>query len=112
MVRRIRACMDEKKGEAVKVLDLREVSAVSDYFVLCTAANARQAKAIGDAIHEALKGERVLPLSIEGQQPGTWILMDYLDVVVHIFQPQAREYYALETFWGDAADAGAGFEDR
>lgn len=104
--------MNEKKAEAVKVLDLRELSAISDYFVLCTAGNARQAQAVCDAIHEDLKRERVLPLSVEGEGPGSWILMDYVDVVVHIFQPQAREYYALETFWGDAKDASAQFTDR
>lgn len=104
--------MEDKKAEDIVVLDLRDVSAISDYFVFCTAGNARQAQAVGDAIHESLKAERVFPLSIEGEQPGTWILMDYVDVVVHVFQPQAREYYALETFWGDAKDATARFTPR
>jgi ribosome-associated protein len=104
--------MDDKKAEDVKVLDLRELSAISDYFVLCSAANARQAQAVCDAVHKDLKRDRVLPLSVEGETPGTWILMDYVDVVVHIFQPEARGYYALETFWGDAKDASKSHEDR
>ena len=104
--------MDEKKAEKIAILDLREVSAISDYFMFCSAGNARQAQAVCDAVREALKAERILPLSVEGEQPGTWILMDYVDVVVHIFQPQARDYYALETFWGDAKDASARFKSR
>jgi ribosome-associated protein len=112
LVRRIIGIMDEKKAGDVVVLDLRDVSAISDYFVFCTAGNARQAQAVSDAIQEDLKRDRVLALSVEGEQPGTWILMDYVDVVVHIFQPQAREYYALETFWGDAKDASAQFTPR
>jgi len=84
------------------ILDMRPVCAYTDYFVICTGQNPRQAKAIYDEIHGRLKkDEQVSPRQTAGVQEGKWILADYLDVVVHIFTPEAREYYRLEELWGD-----------
>jgi ribosome-associated protein len=100
----------DKKAQDVMELDLRGVLGYTDYFVLCTGNTARQTKAIHDGILEGLKREHeTLPRRVEGTGKADWILMDYLDVVVHIFTPQTREFYRLEQLWGEApARAAAG----
>ena len=93
----------DKKGEDVQVLDLTELSDVCDYFVLATGANNRQVDSIVDEIEEKVAeacGEH--PFSIEGREQKTWMLMDYGSVVVHVFTPEARDFYRLEKLWGDA----------
>jgi ribosome-associated protein len=84
-------------------LDLRGVIGYADYFVICTGRTERQAKAIHDAIHFGMKQDHgVLPRRVEGLGQSNWILLDYLDVVVHVFTPDTREYYRLEQLWGEA----------
>jgi ribosome-associated protein len=84
-------------------LDLRGVLGYTDYFVVCSGNTDRQTKAIHDGIHEGLKKEhQLLPRKVEGLSEARWILMDYLDVIVHVFTPEAREYYRLEQLWGEA----------
>ena len=90
----------DRKASAVLVFNLTELTTVADYFVLTTANNDRQARAIADSIVEKLGPA----LSVEGLQTATWILMDYGDVVFHVFQAEARRFYALERLWGDAAN--------
>ncbi len=78
------------------------VCTYTDYLVICTGQNPRQTKAIYDEVHRMLKAEsRTLPVSAEGAREATWIVADYLDVVLHVFTPEARTYYALEELWGD-----------
>ena len=91
-------------------LDLRDVLGYTDYFVICTGNTERQTKAIHDAIHEELKhaDDRLLPRRTEGAGESRWILLDYLDVVTHIFTPEAREYYRLEQLWGEAPARSVG----
>ncbi len=92
----------DKKAQDVVVLDLRGVSGFTDAFVICTGASDRQAKAIHDGIHYGLKKDHgLLPRRVEGVTESRWILMDYLDVVVHVFTPDTRDFYRLETLWGD-----------
>jgi ribosome-associated protein len=103
----------DKKAIDVVELDLRGVLGYTDYFLVCSGNTARQAKAIHDGIHEGLKREHdTLPRRVEGSAQAGWILMDYLDVVVHIFTPETREFYRLEQLWGEvparAASDGAG----
>jgi ribosome-associated protein len=94
-------------------LDLREVLGYTDSFVIATGNTDRQTKAIHDRIHEGLKKEhRILPRRVEGLAEGRWILMDYLDVVVHIFTPDAREFYRLEQLWGEAPRRDVGDDDE
>ena len=92
----------EKLAEDVVILDLRPVCVYTDFFVLCSGRNPRQTKAIVDEVRERLKADHSLrPRSIEGDRQGDWILADYLDVVLHVFTPETRRYYALEELWGD-----------
>jgi ribosome-associated protein len=100
---------EEKKAHDVVELDLRGVIGYTDWFLVCTGNTGRQAKAIQDGILEGLKSQHGLtPRLVEGTPDGGWILLDYLDVVVHIFTPEAREFYRLERLWGEAPARAAG----
>ena len=88
----------DKKAAAVLVFNLTELTTMAEYFVLSTAGSDRQARAIADAILESLGSA----LSVEGLETANWILLDYGDVVFHVFQEEARRFYALERLWGDA----------
>ena len=92
----------DKKAIDIVEIDLRGVSGYTDFFVICSGNTDRQAKAIHDGIHTALKDDHgILPRRVEGLTESRWILMDYLDVVVHVFTPDTRSYYRLEQLWGD-----------
>ncbi len=92
----------DKKAIDIVALDLREVAGYTDFFVICSGNTDRQTKAIHDAIHLGLKKHhRVLPRRVEGLGEARWVLMDYLDVVVHVFTPETRDYYRLDELWGD-----------
>lgn len=92
----------DKKAIDVVELDVRGVVGYTDFFLVCSGNTARQVKAIHDGIHQTLKDEYgTLPRRVEGVREATWILMDYLDVVVHIFTPEARDFYRLEQLWGE-----------
>ena len=81
---------------------MRPVCSYTDYFVICTGQNLRQTKAIYDAVREEMKkAERLTPRTVAGEREASWIIADYLDVVLHVFTPEAREYYRLEELWGD-----------
>jgi len=84
------------------VLDVREATSFTDYFVIATGANARQIQAIGDEITQQLKRRGEHPASLEGYKNAEWVLIDYGDFVIHIFSPKARDYYDLERLWRDA----------
>ena len=92
----------DKKAIDIVALDLRGVAGYTDFFVICSGNTDRQTKAIHDAIHKGLKDEHgLLPRRVEGVTEARWILMDYLDVVVHVFTPETRDFYRLEALWGD-----------
>jgi ribosome-associated protein len=92
----------------VVILDMRPVASYTDYFVVCSGQNPRQTRAIYEQVHEALKrDERLLPRHVSGEKEATWILADYLDVVFHVFTPEARAYYRLEELWGDVPSVAA-----
>ncbi|MFQ5708430.1 MAG: ribosome silencing factor [bacterium] len=92
----------EKKAIDIQILDLRGLTTITDFFVICSGESNTQVKAISDHIWSELKKEKIRPLHIEGSEAQEWVLIDYVDVVVHIFQPEKREFYGLERFWGDA----------
>lgn len=96
--------MQEKKGNDIARLDLRNInSSVSDYFVICHADSSNQMRALADSVEEEVfKGSKQRPWRVEGYSNGEWILLDYVDVVVHIFKSDKREYYGIEDLWGDA----------
>ena len=84
---------------------MRPVCTFTDYFVVCSGRNARQTAAIWDEVHGKLKQEeRLVPRSVDGTQEGSWILADYLDVVLHVFTPEARSFYKLEELWSDVPE--------
>jgi ribosome-associated protein len=93
----------DRKAVDIVQLDLRGIIGYTDYFVICSGRSERQTKGIHDAIHEGMKSRYgLLPQRVEGVSGARWILMDYLDVVVHVFTPETREYYQLERLWGEA----------
>ena len=92
----------EKKAEQVVILDLREITSITDYFVICSGDSEVQIKAICDHITEQLEQKDIKIWHVEGYQSLNWVLMDLVDVVIHIFKPEVRDYYALERLWGDA----------
>jgi len=99
----------DKKARDVVALDLRDVLGYTDYFLICSGNTNRQTKAIHDGILQGLKHEHdLLPRRVEGSPQTGWILMDYMDVVVHIFTPETRDYYRLEQLWGEAPARIAG----
>ena len=99
----IAAYAADKLAIDVTVLDLRGVIGYTDYFVICSGNTDRQTKAIHDGIHLGMKQDHgLLPRRVEGLNEARWILMDYLDVIVHVFTPDARDYYRLEQLWGEA----------
>jgi ribosome-associated protein len=100
--RRIAALAHDKLGRDVVILDMQPVCAYTDYFVVVTGNNSRQTKAIWDEIHHVLKRDHgLLPRSVDGATEATWIVADYVDVVLHVFTPEAREFYRLEELWDD-----------
>ena len=100
--RRIAALAQEKLGRDVVILDMQPVCAYTDYFVVVTGGNPRQTKAIWDEVYAVLKRDQsLLPRSVAGEGEATWIVADYLDVVLHVFTPEARQYSRLEDLWDD-----------
>ena len=100
---RIAEIASDKVAQDIRVFDLRGIVSYTDFFVICSGNTERQTKAIHDAIYQELKDVHGrLPRRVEGLTESRWILMDYLDAVVHIFTPDARSYYRLEQLWGDA----------
>lgn len=103
LARRLAAVADAKKAEDLLVLDMRELVAYTDFLVICTARNERQARAIVDEVRVQVKRDSgLLPGGVDGGGEAGWTLLDYLDCVLHVFTPEARERYALEELWRDA----------
>jgi ribosome-associated protein len=100
--RRVAALAQEKLAEDVVILDMRPVCSYTDFFVVASGRNVRQTKAIYDEVREKLKAEEgVVPQHVDGEREATWIVADYLDLVLHVFTPEARQFYRLEELWGD-----------
>ena len=108
LVERIVSVASDRKAIDIRVLDVRGIVGYTDYFVICSGNTERQTKAIHDAVYESLKGSGVLPRRVEGAREARWVLMDYLDAVVHVFTPDAREFYRLEQLWGEAPSREVG----
>lgn len=94
----------DRKAQDLRVLHLGRVTDFTDYFLICSGTSDRQVQAIADAIQERLRAEKVRPLHVEGYSRAQWVLLDYGDLVVHVFQEEPRRFYALERLWGDAPD--------
>ena len=99
-----------KKARDLVALDLRELNNVSDYFLICSASSEVQARAIAETIEDKLREKGVRPWHIEGMEGRRWVLLDYVEVVVHVFHEKTREYYMLDRLWGDARTIDLGLE--
>ena len=93
---------DNKKAEDIEIYDVADLTSITEYFVICSAGSENQMKAISDEIEEKLKEQEITPLHIEGYRSSTWVLYDYGDVIVHIFNKESRMFYSLERLWSDA----------
>lgn len=99
----VTAYATDRKALDIVQLDLTEIVSYTDYFVICTGRSDRQVKAIHDGIYQGMKDEHgLLPGRVEGLAQSQWVLLDYIDVVVHVFTPETREFYRLEQLWGEA----------
>jgi ribosome-associated protein len=107
--REVVAAAEERKAYDLRVLQLGEVTSFTDYFLICSGTSERQVKAIADSVQRTMKDERVRPLQVEGYKNGRWVLMDYGDFVVHIFDQETRSFYGLERLWADAPDVTSDF---
>ena len=96
--------LDSKKGHEIKVLKTEGLTTLADYFVICTATSNTQVKAMSDACEEAMEKEGERVHHIEGHRDGTWLLLDFSSVVVHVFTDETRKFYDLERLWGDAEE--------
>ena len=106
---RVARIASDRKAQDIRVIDLRGIVGYTDFFVICSGNTERQTKAIYDRIHKDLKDQNgLLPRREEGSREARWILMDYLDCVLHVFTPEAREYYRLEQLWGEAPARSVG----
>lgn len=103
-VREAVAAAEDRKAVDLRVLHLEKVSDFTDFFLICSGTSERQVQAIADAVQERMREEQVRPLHVEGYNRGQWVLLDYGDFVVHIFQEEPRRFYSLERLWGDAPD--------
>ncbi|MCX7743908.1 MAG: ribosome silencing factor [Flavobacteriales bacterium] len=97
--------IEEKKGTDIVILDLENIpNSICSYFVICTGSSSTQVEALADSITEEVhKALKIKPWHVEGYENKQWILIDYIDVVVHVFQPDVREFYGIEELWADAA---------
>ena len=103
-VREAVAAAEDRKAVDLRVLHLEKISDFTDYFLICSGTSERQVQAIADSVQEKMREGRVRPLHVEGYNRGQWVLLDYGDFVVHIFQDEPRRFYSLERLWGDAPD--------
>ena len=101
-VARVVDLLFDRKALDVTLLDLRGISSATDWFIVATGTSDTHVGAIADNVIDEMKKEGVRPLNVEGAREGRWVLVDYFDFVVHVFHPQAREFYQLERLWGDA----------
>lgn len=101
LAKRIIRFIWKKKAEDIVLLDLKKLSTVTDYFIICSVGSEIQAKVVADAVIEGMK-EKGIVTHIEGYESARWILIDCFEVVLHIFRPEIRDFYGLERLWGDA----------
>lgn len=100
----------KRKAKDLIILNVKELSSFADYFIICSGTSDRQVQAIAESIQENLKENGILPLGIEGERIGKWVLMDYEDIIVHIFYEPIREFYDIERLWADAPRMEVGDE--
>ena len=100
---RITGAADKRRAEEIVVLDMRGLTTICDYFVICSGRSRPHVDAIAEEVEEQMSALGIEPRHVEGIPDSSWVILDYLDVVLHIFEPDARRFYNLEGLWGDAA---------
>ncbi len=100
--RQIAELIQTKKGYDIKIMELKKISSIADYFVICSADSDRQVKAIADEVDDKLRENGIKCIHREGYESLTWVILDYFDVIVHVFKHESRNFYNLEKLWGDA----------
>jgi ribosome-associated protein len=111
LVRVAAAAAAAKKARAVTALDLRDLSGVCDYFLICSGSSEPQVKAIAESVEEKLREHGLRPWHVEGWEGRRWVLLDYVELVVHVFHEKTRDYYMLDRLWGDARSVDLGLEE-
>ncbi len=106
------AALDDAKGEQLSVLDVRELTSITDWMVVVSGRSDRHVKALSDAVLERARAADVRPIGVEGQRGGEWVLVDFADVLVHVMLPRVRDFYYLEKLWEIGKTAAAGSADR
>lgn len=101
-----------KKAEDVQLLDLRGITTMADFFIICTGTSDAQVKAIMDAVLEGCKKQGIKVYHVEGSDALSWVLIDFVDIVLHVFRPETRRYYQLERLWGDGEIEHFSYEDE
>ena len=104
-LREVVAAAQDRKAVDLRVLFVDEISDFTEYFLICSGSSERQVQAIAEAVQEKLRSEKIRPLGVEGFRHGSWVLMDYGEFVVHVFNDEIRSYYGLERLWADAVEA-------
>lgn len=111
--RRVRTVVEAasgRKAEKLTVLQVEKLTSIADYFIICSASSDRQADAISDAVEEALREKHgSKPIMVEGKNSGRWVLLDYGDFILHVFNTETRKFYSLERLWGDAPNVTSEF---
>ena len=102
LVKKVVALLDAKKAEDIEVLDMRELTSIGDFFIIASGGNTTLVKTLAGELEDKLSAEGIEPRRVEGASSAMWILMDYSDVVIHIFYSEQREFYCLERLWADA----------
>lgn len=102
LARQVADVISDKKGSDIVILDTGKVSSIADYFVIATVESERQSKAVLEDIDKKLKAQRKLPIGVDGEAGSGWVLLDYGDVIIHLFDPGTRDFYDLEDLWSNA----------
>ena len=102
IVKKIGELILDKKGDDIKILDVRELTSLTEYFVICTSDSSPKTRAITEHIKTELKKDNISPWHIEGLEKMEWVLLDYVNIVINVFNPEMREYYNIERLWSDA----------
>lgn len=104
LLKKIRAALEDKKAEDIRILDIREITTIGDYFVIASGSNANQLQAMEDAVDEVMYKNGHHQKSVEGNRASSWILMDYGNIIVHIFSKEDRLFYDLDRIWRDGKE--------
>jgi len=102
IIKKVKEIIEDTKGDNITIINVSEVSSFTDFFVICQGYNSRQNQAICDQLREKLKKEdNIRPAHVEGYESADWILIDYLDFIVHVFSEESREFYKIDRLWND-----------